>query len=261
MQPEDDAGLAPDLLLAVRVDQEGECRSIGTGRRLDDPRQELLLGRRVEVLEILAGVLRVLRQVEVAPVVDALELLPAEREAVLEVDRLLGIVGQLVGPVLARADPRRGHAQALVPGTACGQPRLEGLGDLGRLLVGHEAERDLHVALGGDDRLHALAAVADVEADHVARRSRPRALEHAAPGLAVDALHAGMRMRDVVPSTVTWWAGASSWNVSHRPHVRSTSWSSTTKVPGWSSGCSEPAEHGATRLRTPSSLIAHTLAR
>ena len=38
-----------------------------------------------------------LPEVEVAAVVDALELLPAEGEAVLDVDGLLGVVGQLVG--------------------------------------------------------------------------------------------------------------------------------------------------------------------
>ena len=44
-------------------------------------------------------------EVEVAAVVDALELLPAERKAVLDVDGLLGVVGQFVGRVLAEAQP------------------------------------------------------------------------------------------------------------------------------------------------------------
>ena len=50
---------------------------------------------------------RMARQVEVAAVVDALELLPAEREAVLDVDGLLRVVGQLVRGVLAQPQPRR----------------------------------------------------------------------------------------------------------------------------------------------------------
>ena len=74
------------------------------------------------------------RQVEVAAVVDALELLPAEREAVLDVDRLLGVVGQLVGRVLAQAQPLGRDAVALVPGAALRQPLLERLG--GRLASG-----------------------------------------------------------------------------------------------------------------------------
>ena len=53
------------------------------------------------------GRLRVAAEVEVAAVVDPLELLPAEREAVLDVDRLLRVVGELVGRVLAEAQPRR----------------------------------------------------------------------------------------------------------------------------------------------------------
>ena len=73
---------------------------------------------------------RVARQVEVAAVVDALELLPAEREAVLDVDRLLGVVRQLVRGVLAQAQPLRRHAVALVPGAALGQPLLERGGGL-----------------------------------------------------------------------------------------------------------------------------------
>ena len=65
------------------------------------------------------------RQVEVAAVVDALELLPAEREAVLDVDGLLGVVGQLVGRVLAQAQPLGRDAVALVPRATRRQPRLE----------------------------------------------------------------------------------------------------------------------------------------
>ena len=93
------------------------ARSAPAGR-LDDPRDEVLArspgrstrGSRRSPL--------VARQVEVAAVVDALELLPAEREAVLDVDRLLGVVRQLVRGVLAEAQPLRGHAVALVPGPA-----------------------------------------------------------------------------------------------------------------------------------------------
>ena len=52
----------------------------------------MLLGGRVEVLEVLAGRPRMAREIEVAPVVDAFELLPAEGEAVFHVDGLLGVV-------------------------------------------------------------------------------------------------------------------------------------------------------------------------
>ena len=117
--------LAADLLFAVRVDEERERRPVSAGRGLDDPRDDVLAGRLVEVLELLARRLRVARQVEVAPVVDALELLPAEREAILDVDRLLRVVRQLVGRVLAQAEARGRHAVALVPGAALGQPLLE----------------------------------------------------------------------------------------------------------------------------------------
>ena len=64
-------------------------------------------------------------QVEVAAVVDALELLPAEREAVLDVDRLLGVVGQLVRRVLAEAQARRRRRRTARtrPAVAAATPR------------------------------------------------------------------------------------------------------------------------------------------
>src|SRR4029079_1746744 len=68
----------------------------------------------------------VARQVEVAAIVDALELLPAEREAVLHVDRLLGVVRELVGGVLAEAKAGLGDAIARVPAPAPREPVLEG---------------------------------------------------------------------------------------------------------------------------------------
>src|SRR4051794_41133650 len=53
--------------------------------------------------------------------------------------------------------------------------------------------------------------------------------------------------KDTCPTT------GPSKNVSGRPHVRSTSWSTTTKSPGWIDGCNEPAAHGPMILVTPSS--------
>ena len=70
--------------------------------------------------------LRMARQVEVAPVVDALELLPPEREAIFDVDGLLRVMRQLVGRVLALTQARRRHAIALVPRTPSWEPFLEG---------------------------------------------------------------------------------------------------------------------------------------
>jgi hypothetical protein len=44
VQPEDDARLAADLLLAIGVDEEREGAPVGAGGRLDDPRDEVLAG-------------------------------------------------------------------------------------------------------------------------------------------------------------------------------------------------------------------------
>ena len=125
---------------------------------------------------VLARRLGVARQVEVAAVVDALELLPAEREAVLDVDGLLGVVGQLVGGVLAQAQPRRGHAVALVPGAAPRQPLLEGGRGLG---LGADEVLHLHLlelahpedeVAGADLVAERLADLGDPERQLLARR-------------------------------------------------------------------------------------------
>ena len=65
--------------------------------------QVALVGRLVEVLELLARELLVPAEVEVAAVVDALDLLPAEGKLVLDVERRPGVVGQLVAAVLVPA--------------------------------------------------------------------------------------------------------------------------------------------------------------
>ena len=67
MQPQHDPLLASDLLLAVAVDEERERRPVGPAGRLDDVRDVVLLGRRVEVLEVLPGRLLVAGQVEAGP--------------------------------------------------------------------------------------------------------------------------------------------------------------------------------------------------
>ena len=119
--------------------------------------------------------LRVVAQVEVAPVVDALELLPAEREAVLHVDRLLGVVGQLVRRVLAEAETGGIDAVGLVPGLALRQPLLERLRRA--LLRPHEVlhlhllelAHPEHEVAGRDLVAEGLADLRDAERDLLAR--------------------------------------------------------------------------------------------
>jgi hypothetical protein len=78
--------LAPlDLLDLVGVDHEGEHRPVDARRRLDHVGHVALLGLLVEVLELVARVLGVLGEVEVAAVGDPLELGPAHGKQVLDV--------------------------------------------------------------------------------------------------------------------------------------------------------------------------------
>ena len=113
MQPQDRARPAGDLLLVVGVAQEGEERAVDAERRLDHVRDVALLV--ADPLERRARVLGVLAQVVVAAVRDALELLPADREEVLDVARRARVVRELVRVVRAHAQVRRADAEAEVP--------------------------------------------------------------------------------------------------------------------------------------------------
>src|SRR5438093_10815505 len=74
-----------------------------------------LAAHRVDVLELRPRVLGVLREVEVAPVRDSLELRPADREEVLEVGRAARVVRELVLAVHALPQPALSQAIAGVP--------------------------------------------------------------------------------------------------------------------------------------------------
>ncbi len=121
MEAQHHATLSAHFLLAVGIGQEGEQAAIGPGRRLDHVRHHVLLALLIEIGERLAAELRVLLQVEVGPVGDALELAPADGELVLDVDRPLGVVSELVLLVLTDAKILPPHAVPLVPG----EPRLD----------------------------------------------------------------------------------------------------------------------------------------
>ena len=114
VQPQHGALLAADLVLVVGVAQQREHRAADAGGRLDHVRDVALARLGVEVLELLAGELAVLGEVEVAAVGDALQLRPADRVQVLDVGGRGRVVRELVGVVVAQAqalavdaEPRR----------------------------------------------------------------------------------------------------------------------------------------------------------
>ena len=152
-----------DLVGVVGVDQEGERGAVGAGGRLDHVRQVALAGLLVEVLELLAGVLLVLGQVEVAAVGDALELGPADREQVLDVAGPGRVVGELVGLVGADHQEVRPDAEVEVPVAADLDPLPVPLVGLGRR---HE---ELHLHLlelaGAEDEVARGDLVAEGLAD------------------------------------------------------------------------------------------------
>ena len=92
-----------DLVLVVGVDQERQHRAVGAGGRLDHVRDVALAAWPCRRTRASARVLGVLGEVEVAAVGDPLELLPADREQVLDVAGGAGVVRELVGVVGAQA--------------------------------------------------------------------------------------------------------------------------------------------------------------
>ncbi len=115
MQAQHGALLALDLLLVVGVDEERQRGAVGAGGRLDDVRDVPLAGGLVEVFELLAAVLGVRAEVEVASVGDALELRPADGEEVLDVGGARRVVAELVGLVLAQLEVVGADAELGVP--------------------------------------------------------------------------------------------------------------------------------------------------
>src|SRR6185295_7386253 len=107
--------------------------AVDAHRRLDHHRYVVLLGVGIGDAEVLAGILAVPRQIPVAAVVDALDLLPAEREEILDVDRRARVVGELVGRVRARAQPVVPEAELAVEREPLGLPVLEPLLALARV--------------------------------------------------------------------------------------------------------------------------------
>src|SRR5206468_4618353 len=94
---------------------------------------EFLVGLRIEVLELLPGMLLVVRQIEVGPVVNSLELVPAERELVLDVVGVLGVMRQLIRTVLMPTQFLVPNPEPLDPIHPFRAPELEPLGLTPRL--------------------------------------------------------------------------------------------------------------------------------
>src|SRR5687767_13662127 len=131
---------ALDLLVRVAVHEEREQRAIGTARGLDDVRDVALVVRLIHVLELLAREGLVLREVEVAAVVHALDLRESQGAAEVEMDVRRGtrVVRQLFLFLVVVAQAIRREAEPLVPVHPPGAPLLE----------------PLHVAARLDEELH-----------------------------------------------------------------------------------------------------------
>src|SRR5690606_27664450 len=164
IEREDDALLALNLLLAVRIGEDDEDGPVRAGRRLDDVRNIAMVRVCwIDVLETLPRVLLVPPQIEVRPVVDPLELVPAEREFVLDVEGALRVVRELLRRVLVEAQPLPADAERDDPLHAASLPVLE------PLLVRARLDEELHLRLlelaGPEDEVARRDLVAERLAD------------------------------------------------------------------------------------------------
>src|SRR5262249_27425400 len=128
----------------------------------------------VDVLEVLTREGRVLAEVEVAAVGDPLELLPPDREQVLDVAGAAGVVRQLVGVVGPEAEVIGADAELRVPAETLLEPMIE------PSLRVHRRHEELHLHLlelarpkgevaGRDLIAEALADLGDAERRLLAR--------------------------------------------------------------------------------------------
>src|SRR5207249_6185206 len=140
----------------------------------------------IQVLELLTRELLVARQIEVRAVVNALELLPAERKFVLDVVRVLGVMGELFLGMLVKAQLLRPDAQTPQPLHPLLTPELEPLEVRARL------DEELHLHLlelaraedevpGRDLVTERLPDLRDAEGDLLPRRLQHVQVVHVDP--------------------------------------------------------------------------------
>src|SRR5438132_5876341 len=130
-------------LLVVCGAQDGVRRAIRTDGRLNDVRDEALVGDVVEVLELLPGVFGMPAQVVAGAVVAPLELVPPERKSELDVRRRGRVMRTFIVRVVAEAQLLFGDALLDVPQKARLLPLVvetAGLGWAGEVLHLHLLE-------------------------------------------------------------------------------------------------------------------------
>ena len=163
MQTEHHPGVPLHLLLVVRIRQEYEYGPVHAHRRLDDEGAKTLPHPGVDVLQALPRILLVACQIEIRAVVDPLQLLPAEREFILDVHGLLRVMGQLVGAVVVEAEAFGPDPQGPVPRHPLLAPVLE------PFVVGVGLHEELHLGLlefpGPEDEVPGRDLVAEGLAD------------------------------------------------------------------------------------------------
>ncbi len=175
MEAQHHAHLALHLLFPIGIDHHRERHPVGARGGLDDVGDVALVRGLIEILQLLSRILLVAAQVEIGAIVDPLDLLPAKGELVLNIEGVLGVMGQLVGAVPMEAELRGREAEPLAPFHAPAAPALE------PFFVGSRLDEELHFHLlelasakdevpRGDLVPERLADLGDPEGNFLARR-------------------------------------------------------------------------------------------
>src|SRR5918996_608952 len=141
MKIEHDSLLTPDLFLVIGVDEKSQGRAIGSGRRLDNEGNDLLLALLIEIVQGPAAELRMLLEIKIRAVGDSFQFAPAHGKKIFDVGGALGIVRQLVFFMFAQANVLFMNAVVRVPSETLVDPPLVPLFVRSR----HDEELDLHL--------------------------------------------------------------------------------------------------------------------
>src|SRR3989344_8975763 len=128
---QDDTLLPAHLVFVIRITEEHQCCPIDANRRLDDVRHKAVAGFLIEVGQINAGMLLVLREIVIAAMMKAFEFSPTEGKLVFNVPCVLRVKYQIL--MLLPAQVLFPDAELLVIRHALLPPFLECLSGILRM--------------------------------------------------------------------------------------------------------------------------------
>ena len=104
-----------DLFLVISINQKRQGSAVTAAGRFNNIRIKFFIGHRIAIHKILAGELRVLFEVVVGTIGNALKFRPAKREEILDIGAARRVMRQLVVGMRPQAQLVLGHAQIEIP--------------------------------------------------------------------------------------------------------------------------------------------------